>query len=214
MNFTEKIIGTIKNPKKAMKDIAEQPMIEEAVTIVGISAVLGALSAYILFYKVAYVFEGQDMPSSTGTIMAVAGIAGALIGSFIFWLILAGIIHLISMALGGEGKFYPQMMTITGYSMIPSFFSAIIGIAMLSMMEPMTITISATNPAAANMLSNSPYFIASNLIGIVFQVWSSIILFFGVQSVHKLTAARSAVAVGIPLAIGIIFTAWSLKSII
>ncbi len=212
MNFIEKIIETIKNPKNAMKSIAEQPMIEEAVMIVGISAVLAALSAYILSYKVTYVFEGKEnITSSMETMIAVAGILGALFGSFILWPIFTGIIHLISMILGGEGKFYPQMMSIVGYSMIPSFFSGLISVAMLLMMEPTTITISATNPMASREFYSSPYFVASNLIGMIIQIWSSIILFFGVKSAHNLTSAKSAIVVGIPLAIIIAFTAFTLR---
>lgn len=103
MSFVEKIVETIKNPKNVMKSIAEEPLIEEAVMIVGLYAVLGALVAYVQSYKVTYVFEG---------------------------------------------------------------------------------------------LENMP----------------SVILFFGVQSAHKLTTAKSAIVAGIPLAISIISLVWSFGS--
>ena len=133
-------------------------------------------------------------------------------GAFIIWLVGAGIIHLISMALGGEGKFYPQMMTVVGYSMIPLLFAGIIALAMLIMLEPMTITISRANPMALKELSNNPYIIASNIIGLIMNIWFSIILFFGIQSAHKITPARSAIVAGIPLAvivISFILSIWS-----
>ena len=65
MSFIEKFVETIKNPKNAMKSIAEQPMIEEAVAIVGIYDVLTALAGYVQSYKVTYIYEGfENMPSS------------------------------------------------------------------------------------------------------------------------------------------------------
>jgi hypothetical protein len=213
MNFAEKFVETIKNPKNAMKSIAEQPMIEEAVAIVGIYAVLSALVGYVQSYKVTYIYEGfENMPSSLPSIMAIFAVVGGLVGAFIIWLVGAGIIHLISMALGGEGKFYPQIMTVVGYSMIPMIFAGIISLVMLFMLEPVTITISRTNPMAMKELYNNPYIIASSIVGLIMQIWFSIILFFGIRSAHKLTPTRSAIAAGIPLAvivISFVFSIWS-----
>ncbi len=213
MNFAEKVVETIKNPKSAMKSIAEQPMIEEAVAIVGIYAVLSALAGYMQSYKVTYIYEGfENMPSSMQSLMTIFAVVGGLIGAFILWLVGAGIIHLISMALGGEGKFYPQMMTVVGYSMVPMIFAGIISLVMLFMLEPMAITISRTNPMAVRELYSNPYILASSIIGLIMQIWFSIILFFGIQSAHKLTPARSAIAAGIPLAviiISFILSIWS-----
>jgi hypothetical protein len=213
MSFVEKVVETIKNPKNAMKSIAEQPMIEEAVAIVGIYAVLSALVGYVQSYKVTYIYEGfENMPSSLPSIMAIFAVVGGLVGAFIIWLVGAGIIHLISMALGGEGKFYPQIMTVVGYSMIPMIFAGIISLVMLFMLEPVTITISRTNPMAMKELYNNPYIIASSIVGLIMQIWFSIILFFGIRSAHKLTPTRSAIAAGIPLAvivISFVFSIWS-----
>lgn len=213
MNFVEKIAGTIKNPKNAMKSIAEQPMIEEAVMIVGVYAVISALAGYVQSYKVTIIYEGfENMPSSMQSITTIFAVVGGLVGAFIIWVVGAGIIHLISMALGGEGKFYPQMMAVVGYSMVPMLFAGIIALAMLFMLEPMTITISRTNPMAVKELYNNPSIIASSIIGLIMQIWFSIILFFGVQSAHRLTPARSAIAAGIPLAVIVISFIWSIWS--
>ncbi len=211
MNFTEKIIETIRSPKNAMKSISEQPMIEEAVTIVGISAVLGALAAYIQSYKVTYVIEGfPEMPSST--MMGIFGIMVALIGSFIGWFIIAGILHLVSMALGGEGKFHPQMITIVGYSFIPMIFASLISIAMLLIIEPMTITISPTDPTAMKGFYESSYFINSSIVEIIIQIWASIILFFGIREAHRLSTAKSAIVAGIPLIFIVMSLLWTFRS--
>lgn len=211
MSFIEKIAETIKNPKNAMKSIAEQPMIEEAVAIVGIMAILGAIAAYVRSYKLVIIIE--NMPPSVQSIMTITSIVFAVVGLFLIWLVGSGILHFISMILSGEGKFYPQMMTVVGYSMVPLIFADLISLALLLMMEPTTVVMSPTNPMAVKEIYSNPYIIGSSIIGTIMQVWASIILFFGVQSAHKLTPVKSAIVAGIPLAISIISLVWSLWSI-
>ncbi|MBU4340051.1 MAG: YIP1 family protein [Euryarchaeota archaeon] len=213
MNFVEKITGIINNPKETMKNIAQEPLIEEAVMIVGIYAVLSALMGYVQLNKVTYIYEGfENMPSSMGSIISITAIVGGLLGAFIIWLIGTGIIHLISMALGGEGKFSPQMMTIVSYSMIPLIFGGIISLLLVFSSEPMTITISRTNPMAANELYNSSNFLISMIVGLLFQIWFTVLLFFGLQSAQNLTSEKSAVIASIPLAITVISLLWSFRS--
>lgn len=214
MNFGEKITGIINNPKETMKNIAQEPLIEEAVMIVGIYAILSALAGYVQSYKVTYIYEGfENMPTSMGMIIAVTAVIGGLLGAFIIWIIGTGIIHLISMALGGEGKFSPQMITIVSYSMIPLIFGGIISLILLFASEPMTITISRTNPMAVKEFYNTPNFLISTMIGLLSQIWFTVLLFFGLQSAQKFTPAKSAVVALIPLAIGVISIALSLRSI-
>lgn len=214
MKFVEKITGIINNPKETMKNIAQEPLIEEAVMIVGLYAVLSALAGYVQSYKVTYIYEGfENMPSSMGSIIAVTAVVSGLLGAFIIWLIGTGIIHLISMALGGEGKFSPQMMTIVSYSMIPLIFGGIISLLLLFASEPMTITISRTNPMAVKELYNTPNFLISTLVELIMQIWFTVLLFFGLQSAQKFTPAKSAVVALIPLVIGVISIALSLRTI-
>ncbi len=212
MNFQEKIKATLLNPKNAMKSIAEHPMIEEAVTILGVYAVLGALAAFIRINKVTIDYEGfENMPSSTEamtTIISMVAVVFGIVGIFILWLAGTGIIHVISLALGGEGKFSPQMLTIAGYSFIPMIFASIITLALLFMMEPTTITISKANPVA---MDNNPYMLAAGIIATLMQAWASVILFFGIQSAHRLTSAKSAVVAGIPLVISVLSMVWNLR---
>lgn len=214
MKFTEKITGIINNPKETMKNIAQEPLIEEAVMIVGLYAVLSALAGYVQSYKVTYIYEGfENLPSSMGSIIAISAVVGGLLGAFIIWLIGTGIIHLISMALGGEGKFSPQMMTIVGYSMIPLIFGGIIALLLLSVSDPVTITISRTNPMAAKEFYNTPSFLISTILGLLMQIWFTVLLFFGLQSAQKFTPAKSAAVALIPLAISVISIAWSFRSL-
>jgi hypothetical protein len=210
MNFADKIGGVIKRPGNAMKTIAEAPLIEEAIMIVGIFAVTSALAGYVQSLKIIYDFQGLETPiSSMQSIIAIVTIVSALIGAFLIWLIGTGIIHLISMALGGEGKFSPQMLTVVGYSMIPLIFASIIELFLLSMADPVTVTISPGSTAGLKELYNNPYFLGASIVGLITQAWFSFLLYFGIQSAHKLSPSKSAIVAGIPLAMSIISFAWS-----
>ncbi|HEY9206189.1 MAG TPA: DUF1673 family protein [Candidatus Methanoperedens sp.] len=180
----------------AMKRMAEEPDIKNALVVVGVYAVLGALSTYMQSYRVTFVFEGfGDIPRLSNTEMA----AFSFIGIFILWFIGTGIIHQASKFLGGKGKFYPDMMTIAGYSFLPMILASLISLGLLFMVEPMTITLSPANPAAGKEIYDNPYIFGSSTIAAVLQILASAILFFGVQRVQKLTPARSAIVAGIPL---------------
>jgi len=214
MNFVEKIKGALSDPKNTLKSIAEEPIIEEAVVIVGIYAVLASVAAYIQSYKITYVFEGfNNIPSSMQFLMTVSVIVGALIAPFIIWFIVAGVIHLLSLAAGGEGRFYPQVITIAGFSMLPMIFNGIISIGLFSLIEPQTIIISLANPADMNEIYSNPSFIVSGLAGIIIQIWSTIILYFGIQSSHKLSSNSSVIIATIPLLFSVISLILTIRGI-
>lgn len=197
MSLLEKIIGVMRNPGSEMKNIGENPMIEEAVMIIGIYAVLGAILAYIMSVNMKIAFQGFESIRSTFT-MIIIGFS--FISVFIFWPITTGVIHLISVASGGEGKFYPQMMTITGYSMIPMIPAVIINIG-LFLISPVS-----SDPMAVN--TGQPM-IFSQIAGLIFQIFSTIILYYGIRYAHNLSSRTSGLIASIPLlfsVVSLIFT--------
>jgi hypothetical protein len=145
--------------------------------------------------------------------MTVSAIVAALIVPFIIWIIVTGVIHLLSMAAGGEGKFYPQMMTIVGFSMLPLIFNGIISIGLFSMIEPQTINMSTADPTAMKELYSNSYLLVQMPVGIIFDVWSTIILYFGIMSAHKLSSNSSGIIAAIPLVFSVISIIWTFRGI-
>lgn len=193
LSFFEKIIGVIRNPSNETKSIAENPMIEEAVMIMGVYAAVGAIFTYLISFNMKIAVEGfENIRSIFTTIMIVF----AFISVFIFWLITTGIIHFLSIASGGEGKFYPQMMTITGFSMLPMILSVIINIGLFLIIGPQTMPVSPDNPIAVN---TSQPMIFSEIAGVIFQIFSTIILYYGIKNAHNLSSRTSGIIASIPL---------------
>ena len=202
MNLADRIIGMITNPAETIKDISEHPYIEEAVLIVGITAVFSAISAYLVQSKIIYDFSDIDTSGleTFQLITTVMPIVMALIGVLILWVIAAGIVHLVSVALGGEGQFI-QMLVVYGYAYIPIMISVVIGIVLMNFIEPITITISSTGGAQGDMggFYSNPLFQASLVTGTLLKLWTIGLVFMGVKQIHGLDTNKALIAVALPL---------------
>ncbi|MBA1341625.1 MAG: hypothetical protein C5S40_05735 [ANME-2 cluster archaeon] len=202
MNLMERITGMVTRPKETIKDISENPYIEEAVLIVGITAVFYAISAYLVQSKIIYDYVDMDISdlATLKLITTVTPIIMALIGVFVMWVIAAGVVHLISVALGGEGKFI-QMLVVYGYAYIPIIISTVVGIILMNFVDPITITVSSTgaaNNSMADFMSN-PLYQASLVSGTLLKLWSIGLVFMGVRHIHGLSGNRALIAVALPL---------------
>ncbi len=202
MNFTDRIGGMIVRPGETIEDISKYPNVGEAGLIVGITAIISAISAYLMNSKIIVDYSGVDVGNleMLNFFTNVMPIVSALIGIFIMWVIVAGIVHLISVALGGEGSFI-QLLVVYGYAYIPVMIHAVIGILLLSFVEPITITftsIGATNNAMGD-LASSPFYQASLAIGTLLRLWSIGLVFMGVRYIYGLNINRAFIAVTLPL---------------
>ena len=199
MNLLNKITGILIKPEETIKEISDRPYIEESFLIVGIIAILSAISVYIMPFN----YDFSELPpeglETIKLLTTVVPVITALIGVIIMWIIASGIIHFISVALGGEGKF-TQMLVVYGYSRTPLIINVVIGIIFYSFIEPITITISATtggNPMG-EMLSN-PYYVAIMIIGYIMQMWEIGLVFLGVKYVHNLSTNKALIAMALPI---------------
>ncbi len=202
MNLMERITGMITRPKETIEDISKNPYIEDAVLIVGITSVISAISAYLMQSKIIYDYGDMDVGGleTLKLITTVAPIIMGLIGVFVMWIIAAGIIHLISVALGGEGKFI-QMLVVYGYANIPIIISTVVGIILMNFVDPINISISSTgasNNSMADFMSN-PFYQASIASGTIFKFWSIGLVFMGVRHIHGLSSSKALITVALPL---------------
>ncbi len=124
----------------------------------------------------------------------------ALIGVLIMWVIATGIVHLVSVALGGEGQF-TQMLVVYGYAYIPIMISVVIGMVMMNFIEPITITISSTGTPDSSMgqLTSNPLYQVSIASSYLLKLWSIGLVFMGVKQIHGLDTNKALIAVALPL---------------
>ncbi|MDF1557290.1 MAG: Yip1 family protein [ANME-2 cluster archaeon] len=175
---------------------------EESVLIVGITAIFSAISAYLMQSRIIYDYGDLDTGGleTFKLITTVMPIVMALIGVLIIWVIAAGIVHLISVALGGEGKFI-QMLVVYGYAYIPIMISVVIGMVLMNFIDPITITMSSTGATNSDMsgLTSNPLYQASLATSTLLKLWSIGLVFIGVKQIHGLSTNKALIAVALPL---------------
>jgi hypothetical protein len=200
MEFIQRIINTLKRPKAAIEDISGTPFIEEAVMIVGIYGLLSAVSAYIISSKTVIIME--DIPALNPQLAGLIIMVTSIVIAFVVWFILTGTVHIISLAFGGHGRFYPEMMVLVGFAMLPLILNNIISMLIFSRMEMMSLTISQTNPSetqqAINDLHSRTPYLFSEITNFIIWVWTLAIIYLEVRIYQKLSRVGSLIAIAIP----------------
>jgi hypothetical protein len=181
-----------------------------------IAAAYGYLIGGLTAKMMASAMPGLDV------IVQISAVLGALIGTFIFWIVVAGIIYALSFAFKGEGSF-KRVLEFAGYGYIPQIIgSVLILIAAVEYIPKITVpTLSATalqDPVvmeqAMKALMHNPAMLEltqiSSLITIVFLLWSANIWIFGAKHARKLSPRDAALCVGIPIVLYVLYMIYNL----
>ncbi len=159
------------------------------------------------------------------TIIALSTVLGALIGTFVFWIIWAGVMYAFSFAFKGEGTF-KRTLEFVGYGYLPQVFGTLITFIIAldyipRIHVPQLSAAAAQNPDlitdAVKTLMHDPAMMELNqiamIISMVFLLWSANIWIFGLQHSRKLTPRDAALCVGIPVVGYILYMVYSLTVI-
>jgi Yip1 domain len=215
MNFVNRITGVFVHPDETMDDIANKPRIQEALLIVGIYAILGLVSSYVLSTHMTFVYSvagsSQSLLNTIQTMSVIIRFLDGFLVPLILWLIITGILHVFAMVFGGKGKYYPQMLTALGYTYVVKIIAIVITIVLYTQLPNVTIDITSSNTFAiisavsSTAITHSSYHIAGSIIMLLGVIISSLLGIFAIKNGEKLTMAKSAMVVGIPLLIYMIY---------
>ncbi|UUX93783.1 Yip1 family protein [Methanoplanus endosymbiosus] len=196
----------ILSPKSFFDGLCNQPeSLGKPFLVISILGLISGISAAIVSQKSAGLLpaEAQFMAG----ILPVIGFVGAVIMTYIIWLLWSVVFFVISSLLKGEGSF-KRMMEITGYGSVPQIiggiFSAIITVYYMSGLDIRPITDPTQIEAYTQTLMADPMMIAAAFIGIIFLLWSANIWIFGVMKCRKLDFKKSVITVLLPVIIYII----------
>ncbi|MBA1341626.1 MAG: hypothetical protein C5S40_05740 [ANME-2 cluster archaeon] len=210
MNLMERIIGMVTRPKETIKDISENSHIEDAVLIVGIFAILSVIFGYMSQNIIIFEFIGTDQgyPGASGS--SVFSIIAGFISVIIGWIIVSGIVHLFSIALGGEGSF-KKVLIIYSYANIPMLLGTVVNLILISLMSPKNLvfdfsTVSSPSSLILDImeittraLMSDPYYQVIYFITTVVNLWTIGLVILGIKFVHDLSIKRALIAVSIPI---------------
>ena len=181
-----------------------------------VAAVYGYLMGGLSAQMMAGVMPGMD------AIIYLSATLGALIGTFIFWLIVAGIFYGISAVLKGNGSFN-RVLEIVGYGYLPQIIGSLITLIAAIMYIP-KITVPALTKAAledpALMQEATKAFMhdpammeltqITTLVSIVFMLWSAHIWIFGMKHARGLSPRDAAICVGIPIVLYVLYLTYTI----
>ncbi|MDK2796205.1 MAG: hypothetical protein PWQ22_543 [Archaeoglobaceae archaeon] len=171
------------------------------ILIVLVSAVISCVSVYVTIDLNLSKIPAEGLEVNTlRTIMLTLGIVTAFIGTFIYWIIIAGLLYLFSAIFGGKGDF-KTLLKFTAFSYIPQILLSPISIY-LAYESLYQLTVS-QGPAFEAMLMPT-------IFGAVVLFWQYIYWIFAVKNARELNFSRSAISAGILLIIAISFTALGL----
>ncbi|PKL69703.1 MAG: YIP1 family protein [Methanomicrobiales archaeon HGW-Methanomicrobiales-1] len=182
--------------------------------------IAGALYGYLIGGLTGQLLNGI-MPGM-GSIIALTTVIGALIGTFIFWVLWAGVMYAFSFVFKGEGTFR-RTLEFVGYGYLPQVFGTLITFVIAldyipRIHVPQLSAAAAQNPdlmtEAVKALMHDPAMMELSqiamIISMVFLLWSANIWIFGMQHSRKLSPRNAALCVGIPVVVYILYMVYSI----
>jgi hypothetical protein len=167
----------------------------------------------------------SSMMPGIESIILIAALAGALIGSFIVWLVWAGVVYGFSSVFKGDGSFR-KTVEFVGYGFLPQVIGSVITlVAAFEYLPQVHVTAISTAGLSSDQIGqvvkdattsmmNDPamamFIQISTLVTIVFLLWSANIWIFGVRHARKLSPRDAALCVGIPVVLYVIFLIYKL----
>jgi len=173
--------------------------------VVSLIALMGVTS----FVALSKLLTNIDVQTNVGILLKIGfgiGILTVIFIGLLFWIIEAGIFHIIALFFGGEGN-YRKQLELIGYAYVPNLILTLIGfsvwIVYLFVINP---TLSFENPQIAQKTIESiPIFKAMNYIGQLFTLWNFGLSILAVKEAHKLSSIKSLITVSIPVLIIFMF---------
>ncbi|MBW9222667.1 YIP1 family protein [Methanothermococcus sp. SCGC AD-155-C09] len=208
MNIRELIL----NPDNFFKDLSSKE--SSLTTPFLIVLALSVLNSIYTYYETSIIFNlfPPDMQSKMSIIM-IFSIVSSFIGGFISWLLIAGVMHLISMAFKGEGPF-KRTLGFIGYGFLPnligSLITILVGYYFLSNAQVPTLTMEQLqNPTVAEEVISSiipKTMVYTNLlINIAVILWNLGLWTYGIKYARDLELKKAFIVALIPVVLFLIY---------
>jgi len=187
------------------------------VFIVLISGIIGGISTFLSSSIMMEAMAKTLPPEAQGfmSFMPIGSAIGAVIASFIAWLIIAAVFFGISCIFKGEGKF-KRTLEFVGYGYIPTIIGGLISAVLVYnfvttvQIPPITITDPAEIQEVITPLMRSPMLMLSSAVSILFMLWSANIWVFGLKHARNLSTRNALITVAIPVAAYILYSVYQM----
>ena len=218
------LIDTLIRPGAFFQDaIAEKESLKIPGLIVLALGIVSAVNANLIGGLTGKMMAG--LIPGMESIISISIILGALLGIFVFWGIWTGVFYLISSLFKGQGTF-KRSLEFIGYGYLPQIFGALLTVIVAIQYIPRVIipeitTAAAQDPQvimdATKALMHDPAMMEMtqiiSIISIVFLLWSANIWIFGMRNARQLSERDSALCVGIPVVVYILYMIYTMTGV-
>jgi hypothetical protein len=198
------MLEVLTNPNSFFKrKINEDIELKTPLMIIGILAVIAAISAYIVTMTIMELLPAEAAAfAGIGTAFAVVG---AIIGTLLAWFIYTVIFYLVSIIFHGEGDF-KRVAEFVSYGLIPSIPASLINLYMTrNVFAKIDFTVTDQNLITESIMSDPTMRIAT-ILGLIFLLWSANIWIFGLMYSRNISLKNAIMTVGIPIVIYMLYT--------
>jgi hypothetical protein len=176
-----------------------------------VTSLIAIGSSFLIMNKIK-----ESLPSEASSFMLfviLGGVIGALIGTFVYWIILTGIFYLISSVFHSVGSF-KRTLEFVSYGFVPQIFSGVVSLFVFYTLLP-TLNASSQNPQLfaenlTKMLANNPLSLTAQTFGILCFLVSANIWVFALIHARNMSVKNAIITVGIPVGISLIYQAYLL----
>ena len=212
------MLEVLTNPNKFFETRKKgEESLKLPVFIVLISGIIGGISAFLSSSIMMEAMAKTLPPEAQGfmSFMPIGSAIGAVIASFIAWLIIAAVFFGISCIFKGEGKF-KRTLEFVGYGYIPTIIGGLISAVLVYnfvttvQIPPITITDPTEIQEVITPLMKSPMLMLSSAVGILFMLWSANIWVFGLKHARNLSTRNALITVAIPVAAYILYSVYQM----
>jgi hypothetical protein len=212
------------NPNRFFQQVLGE---KEQLRYPGLIILLGAVVAAISGYSLGIISAGmmESAMQGMGTIIVIAAVIAAFAGTFLVWIVWAGVFFLVSKIFKGTGSF-KRCLEVVGYGYVPQIIGALITVIAALEYLPKVVVPHLTSAALENpqmiqdattALMHDPAMVAftqiTAVISIVFLLWSANIWIFGIKQVRNISMRDAAICVGLPVILFIIFQVYKLAGV-
>jgi hypothetical protein len=212
------------NPNRFFQQVlGEKEQLRYPGLIILMGAVVAAISGYSMGGISASMMESAMQ--GMGTIIVIAAVIAAFVGTFIVWIVWAGVFFFVSKIFKGTGSF-KRCLEVVGYGYVPQIIGALVTVIAALEYLPKVVVPHLTSAALENpqmiqdattALMHDPAMVEftqiSAVISIVFLLWSANIWIFGIKQVRNISMRDAAICVGLPVILFIIFQVYKLAGV-
>ena len=185
-------VSVLWRPVDALAHVARERNVLVGFAVVALWAVVGLISSGIGIATGATTraFEqNPEIPPELVTVLRQVTGVGALVFSalapFLWWIVLAGLMYLITGFFGGRGPF-PAMLAVTGVAMIPWVVQSLVGIPLAA------LQLALGNPSSAGGLAGTAGLTGiSVLLGLGALAWHIALVVIGGRFAREVTYGQS-----------------------